>query len=76
MSASLTLTAICGEREVLDHEALLFLRIAPYILAKSTLFWTLSALQTTVFLAGLVFVRSRFHGDSLIAPPGCGSCLL
>lgn len=58
MGASQTLLAIVGEREVFDHEHLLFLRIRSYVLAKTAVFGLLGIVQTVV-LVGLLYGFGR-----------------
>ena len=53
MSASLSLMAIVDEREVYEHERLLFLRNDAYVLSKALISCLLSAIQTSVFVAFL-----------------------
>jgi hypothetical protein len=58
MGSSLSLGAIVGERRILDHERLLFLRRVPYLAAKLVPLWCLALAQTAVFLALLWPLRT------------------
>ncbi len=73
MGSSLSLMAIVNEREVYEHERLLFLRIGPYVGAKLLALWLLSAAQTAVFLLALTLIRdaSRRPDDMLFGLPWC-----
>ena len=66
MGASLSLMSIVNEREILEHERLLFLRVFPYVLAKVTVLWLLSALQTVSFVALLSWLRSQRQVDAML----------
>ncbi|MCE9552608.1 MAG: ATP-binding cassette domain-containing protein [Planctomycetes bacterium] len=57
MGASLSLMSIVHEREVVEHERLLFLRFIPYVMAKASVLWLISMLQTTAFLTLLWLIR-------------------
>jgi hypothetical protein len=59
MGASLSLMSIVDEREVFDHERLLFLHVVPYVAAKMIPLWILSLLQTCVFAALLAMFRGQ-----------------
>ena len=82
MGASLSLMSIVDEREVYDHERLFFLRIWPYVGAKTLVLWLLCSIQTTVFLATLSLVRGMSGWQSstlhacwplfLVGPAGVG----
>lgn len=50
MGSSLSLLSIVGEREVFEHERLLFLRRPAYLIAKVGVLWVVSLLQIGVFL--------------------------
>ncbi len=57
MSSSLSVMAIVDERNVFNHERLLFLKIPRYVLAKLLFYCLLSAVQTVVFVLVLWAVR-------------------
>lgn len=57
MSASLSVGAIAGERNILNHEQRLYLTPPPYLTAKMIATGLLSLLQTTVFFAALIALR-------------------
>jgi hypothetical protein len=57
MGASLSLTSIVNERDVFDHERLLFLRIGSYVAAKTFVLGVLSALETVVFFTSFSILR-------------------
>lgn len=57
MSASLSLMAIVDERDVYEHERLLFLRNDAYVMSKAAINWSLSALQTCAFALALILCR-------------------
>lgn len=67
MGASATLMAIVDEREVFDHERMLFLRIGPYVVTKTLLGWLAALVQTLVFVALLTLLRLAARGAD--APP-------
>lgn len=70
MGASQSLTAIAGEREVFDHEQLLFLRTQSYVFAKMVVGGLLSSVQTFVFV-GLLYAFQRFLGsEAILFGPG------
>ncbi len=54
MGASQSLMAIVGEREVFEHEHLLFLRIPPYVTAKMIVYSALAVVQSFVFVVLLL----------------------
>jgi ABC-type multidrug transport system ATPase subunit len=60
MGASLSLTSIVNEREVFDHERLLFLRVGPYVAAKTFVLSVLSALEALVYFTSLLVMRGPF----------------
>ena len=64
--------AIAGEREVFDHEQLLFLRTHSYVLAKVAVGGLLSGVQTFVF-TGLLYAFQRLFSSKaiLLGPVGC-----
>lgn len=65
MAASLSLTAIVGERTVFNHECLLALRITPYVLAKTMFLSILACVQCGVYLVFLSFIRTlAYNGDN------------
>ncbi len=69
MSASLSVGAISGERDIFEHERLLFLTTAPYLTAKFAATGLLSILQTTAFASTLFGLRTvlgsqTFHGGA------------
>jgi ABC-type multidrug transport system ATPase subunit len=64
MGAGLSLMSIVNEREVMDHERLLFLRAASYVLAKTAVLWFLAALQTAIFVVLLCAVRRLTYGEN------------
>ena len=57
MGASNSLMAIVDEREVYEHERLLFLRNRSYVLSKAATYLLLSSLQTVAFVLALVACR-------------------
>jgi ABC transport system ATP-binding/permease protein len=57
MSASLSVMAIVDERDVYEHERMLFLRNDAYVMSKTVISWILSGLQTSVFAFVLVLCR-------------------
>ncbi len=65
MSASLSLLSIAGEREVFNHEHLLFLRVTPYVAAKTAVSAVLSLVQTGMFWTLLCFIRAVCRADRL-----------
>ncbi|HEX7380258.1 MAG TPA: ATP-binding cassette domain-containing protein [Pirellulales bacterium] len=67
MGASATLMAIVDEREVFDHERMLFLRVGPYVVTKTLLGWLAALVQTLVFVALLTLLRLAARGAD--APP-------
>lgn len=70
MGASLGLMAIVSEREVVEHERLLFLRLVPYIAARMAMLCGLSLIQTLLFLSLLRIVRDwQGVGGMLLGPP-------
>ncbi|MBI2823144.1 MAG: ATP-binding cassette domain-containing protein [Planctomycetia bacterium] len=69
LGASLGLLAIANERPVYEHERLLFLRIGPYVTAKTAILWTLSSVQTTIFFL-LVWTIRRHPEWAGFAPDG------
>ena len=58
LGASQSLLAIADEREIVDHERLLFLRVAPYLAAKTIFLWLLSMFQTAWLFATLMGLRA------------------
>lgn len=54
LGASLSAQSIAGEREVLDHERRLFLRVSAYVVAKASTAAALAVVQASVFY-GLLF---------------------
>lgn len=68
MGASLSLMSIVNERDVLEHERLLFLRLIPYIAAKSCMLWLLSTLQTIFFVALLMLLQKQSSEAQLLGP--------
>jgi ABC-type multidrug transport system ATPase subunit len=60
MGSSLSLMSIVDEREIFDHERLLFLRATPYVAAKTVALWLLSLLQTAIFVLLLVSLRTGY----------------
>ncbi|HUY32638.1 MAG TPA: ABC transporter ATP-binding protein [Pirellulales bacterium] len=66
MGASLGLMSIVSEREVFDHERLLFLRVGPYVTAKMIVLGTLSVVQTLVFFTALVALRRTPLSDGML----------
>jgi len=58
LSASGSLLTIADEREIVDHERLLFLGVSPYIASKAIFFGVLSAVQTAWFFLPLILLRS------------------
>lgn len=76
MGASQSLMAIVGEREVFEHERLLFLRIPPYVTAKMIIYTALAIVQSAVFLALLIgFQRSIGSPVRLFGPVWVFLCL-
>ena len=77
MGSSLSLMSIVNEREVFDYEQLLFLRVTPYVVAKTAVLWLLSIVQTAIFLLVLSLVRSSLHGRQgmLFEPLYCAAAL-
>ncbi len=59
LGASLSLLAVADEREVFDHQRLLFLRVGPYLAAKTLFYWLLSAFQTAWFFLPMALLRER-----------------
>lgn len=57
MGASLGLMSIVDQREVFEHERLLFLRVGCYTSAKTLVLYALSVLQTLVLAAALTWLR-------------------
>ena len=53
LEASLSLLAIADEREVFEHERLLFLHVIPYIAAKTAFYCLLATVQTACFFLTL-----------------------
>jgi ABC-type multidrug transport system ATPase subunit len=66
LGASLSLLAIADEREVFDHERLLFLRIVPYMAAKTTFYWLLAAFQAVCFFVPLWGLRHFSRHESML----------
>ncbi|HEV3003014.1 MAG TPA: ATP-binding cassette domain-containing protein, partial [Pirellulales bacterium] len=66
MGASLSLTSIVNEREVFDHERLLFLRVGPYVAAKTLVLGLLSALESLVFFSSMALMRGSFGADGML----------
>lgn len=58
IGASLSLMAIVNERTILEHEHLLFLRLRAYLGAKLAILWSLSTLQSLVFVSALATMRT------------------
>lgn len=63
MGASLSVLSIAGEREVFDHERLLFLYPGPYVLAKAGALALVSAVQVAAFVAALWGLRLSFYNN-------------
>ncbi len=74
MGASLSLMSIVDEREIFEHERLRFLRIEPYVAAKTMVLWLLSLAQTAVFVLLLMVVRSWIGLEAMLF--GVVGCLL
>ncbi len=66
MGGSLSLTSIVGERDVVDHERILFLNFLPYVTSKALVLWLLAATQTTVFIGILHGLRSLFEREAIL----------
>ena len=64
MGASLSLLSIVNERALLEHELLLFLRLGPYVLAKTCALWLMSAVQNFVFVLMLWGMCSYTQGTA------------
>lgn len=62
LGASLSLMSIVNEREVFDHEQLLFLQVGCYVTSKTVVLYLLGALQTLAFICVLSALRR--HGDA------------
>lgn len=62
LGASLSLMSIVNEREVFDHEQLLFLQVGCYVTSKTVVLYLLCALQTLAFI--FVLSALRRHGDA------------
>ena len=77
MGASLSLMSIVDEREVFDHERLLFLHVRSYVFAKTAVLWVLSIVQTVLFVVLLCLVRWWVAGGEvmLFGPPWCAAVL-
>jgi len=58
LGASQSLLSIADEREVFEHERLLFLRVVPYMAAKTCFLWILSLFQTLWLYAPLLALRA------------------
>jgi hypothetical protein len=69
MGASLGLLSIASEREVFNHERILFLRIPSYLLSKWVALWVVSFLQTSFFLGGLLGFRWFRQAEMLYGWP-------
>ena len=63
MGASLAVRRIVDEREIFEHEHLIFLRTTPYVLAKAVCYSLLAIPQTIVYVALLCFIRRYFTLD-------------
>jgi ABC-type multidrug transport system ATPase subunit len=74
MGASLSLMSIVNERDIFEHERLLFLRVSPYVLSKTVVLWLVSAIQTSFFVGLLSFIRSRRGGEAMLF--GLGWCVV
>ncbi len=75
MSASLSLLAIAGEREVFDHERQLFLSLTSYLFAKLLVFAGVAASQTLLFFVTLGCVRWA-GGDEMLHARGWALAVL
>lgn len=70
MGASLSLLSIVNERAVLDHEHLLFLRLAPYVLAKLGVLLLYSSIQSVIFVLLLSMFRSCLSDEAMLLSLG------
>ncbi|MCX7422129.1 MAG: ATP-binding cassette domain-containing protein [Planctomycetia bacterium] len=64
MGASLSSLSIAGERNIFDHERVLFLRIRAYLAAKILSLSLISMIQTAIFLVVLWGVQRLFWGTA------------
>ncbi|MEQ8835565.1 MAG: ATP-binding cassette domain-containing protein, partial [Lacipirellulaceae bacterium] len=78
MGASLGLLAIVDERHIVEHERLLYLKIAPYLTAKTLILWVCSLWQVSVFFGLLCCLRriTESSFDMLKSPKSCLGCLM
>ena len=63
MGGSLSHMSIVDERNILEHERLLFLRVPAYVVAKTATLWGLAAMQTWMFLVLLCVARRAMTGS-------------
>ncbi|MFP6750575.1 MAG: ATP-binding cassette domain-containing protein, partial [Pirellulaceae bacterium] len=63
MGASLAVRRIVDEREIFEHEHLIFLRATPYVLAKVVCYSLLAIPQTIVYVTLLYFIRGFYTLD-------------
>lgn len=77
MGASLSLMSIVNERDIFEHERLLFLRPSSFVISKTAVLWLTASVQTVLFVLLLCLVR-QLRGDRamLIDPPQTAACLL
>lgn len=66
LGTSLSLMTIVDEREVFDHERLLFLRLVSYIAAKSVILGAISLMQTGCFFLLLSWIRASVRTDAML----------
>ena len=66
MGASLSLMSIVNEREVFDHERLLFLRVGCYVTAKTLVLYVLTLVQSLVFVALLSWLRGGSEARGML----------
>ena len=63
MGASLAVRRIVDEREIFEHEHLIFLRATPYVLAKFVCYSLLAIPQMIVYVTLLYFIRDFYTLD-------------
>lgn len=74
LGASLSLSAVVGERAVFDHESALYLRTLPYVAAKFIVYGFLGTLQGIVFFGALMAASKWVAG--IVPQPLCEGWLM